>query len=177
MTGRTSASAIQADVLRGEMRHRQLHLDSILLGVVRSFLLQSAVLCCAVAVLTINWAASHTSMARTIKQKDFTLTAHCGESVMNVRHLDAGNAAADFLRSHGREHSNMLMWALTLLPPGAEDLALRALSCLLVHSGFTGLHTLATEQVTALLSGKSSLAEAALREAAWWQQVMSLTDL
>ena len=65
----------------------------------------------------------------------------------------------------------MLMWALTVLPPGAEDLALRTLSSLLAHSHVNDLLKMATQQLTAFLSGKSTLAEAALRQAAWWQEV------
>lgn len=63
------------------------------------------------------------------------------------------------------------MWALTALPPGAEDLALRALSCLLHGSLMESIYTKATAAVKAILKGDSTLAEAALRHNAWWQKV------
>ncbi len=70
----------------------------------------------------------------------------------------------------------MLMWALTMLPPGAEDLALRALSCLLAYNHSPVMYALANAELDIFLSGRrATLAEAALRQAAWWQQVMSLT--
>ena len=63
------------------------------------------------------------------------------------------------------------MWALTALPPGAEDLALRALSCLLHGSLMESVYTKAIAAMKAFLEGNSTLAEAALRQGAWWQKV------
>ena len=87
----------------------------------------------------------------------------------------AGRTAAAFLEGHALELQNMLMRALTVLPPGAEDLALRTLSSLLVHSHTVGVLKVANEELTAFLSGKNALAEAALRETPWWQKVLFMT--
>ena len=67
--------------------------------------------------------------------------------------------------------SNALMWALTALPPGAEDLALHVLSCLLHGSLMESTYAKATAAMKAFFNGDSTLAEAALRQGAWWQKV------
>ena len=63
------------------------------------------------------------------------------------------------------------MWVLTALPPGAEDLALRALSCLLHGSLMESTYSKATAAMKVFFNGNSTLAEAALRQGAWWQKV------
>ena len=62
-----------------------------------------------------------------------------------------------------------------MLPPGTEDLALRALSCLLTHDYMRWLCKRVKRFLGGFLSGKSTLAEAALRHAAWWHEVNYLT--
>ena len=64
-----------------------------------------------------------------------------------------------------------LMWMLTVLPPGSEDLALRALSCLLHQTLMSRLHSMIEQNLKSFLTGDSTLAKAALRHAAWWQMV------
>ena len=66
-----------------------------------------------------------------------------------------------------------LLWMLTALPPGAEDLALRALSCLLSNHYTSRLRSITEHWLTPFLTGGSTLAEAALRQTAWWQEVHS----
>ena len=85
--------------------------------------------------------------------------------------MHPGREARAFLRQHLLQLSNALMWALTALPPGAEDLALRALSCFLHGSLMESMYTKATAAEKAFLDGNSTLAGAALRQGAWWQKV------
>ena len=84
---------------------------------------------------------------------------------------DAGTAAAAFLDGQASGLQSSLMWTLTVLPPGSEDLALRALSALLARSHLDVLYTSATQQLTTFLREESTLAQAALRQGAWWQEV------
>ena len=63
---------------------------------------------------------------------------------------------------------------LTVLPPGAEDLALRTLSCLLHPSLLRSVRSAAEEALRRFHASGSTLCEAALRRGAWQQKVLLL---
>ena len=86
----------------------------------------------------------------------------------------AGGTAAAFLRGSSQELRDALTSALTRLPPGAEDLALRALSCLLHPSLLRSVRGAAKEALQRFCASGSTLCEAALRQGAWRQEVPSL---
>ena len=85
-----------------------------------------------------------------------------------------GETAASFLKSSSQQLRDALMSALTRLPPGAEDLALRALSCLLHPSLLRSVRSAAEEALQRFCASGSTLCEAALRQGAWRQEVPAL---
>ena len=82
--------------------------------------------------------------------------------------------AAAFLRGSSQQLRDALTSALTRLPPGAEDLALRALSCLLHPSLLRSVRSAAEEALQRFCASGTMLCEAALRQGAWRQEVPSL---
>ena len=86
----------------------------------------------------------------------------------------AGGPAAAFLRVRSQQLRDALTSALTVLPPGAEDLALHALSCLLHPALLRSVRGAAEEALQRFCASGSTLCEAALRQGAWRQEVLSL---
>lgn len=65
------------------------------------------------------------------------------------------------------------MSAMTALPPGSEGLALRALSCALHPTLMGSVHSAAAEALGTFLAEEGTLQEAVMRQAPWWQKVLS----